>query len=98
MLKRSLLQRSASCGSAIAAVVALVLLICGVMLVMPEQLGTSDCCAAIRSFQPQVPVSPLAVLSPTILVLWLFAMSSAFSQVPDHHPQFSSPRVLCLLC
>lgn len=98
MFERYLVRPSASGASVIAAVAALVLLICGVMLVMPEQPGTSDCCMAVRSVQPQVPISLLAVLPPTLLVAWLFAMSRAFFQALDRRLQPPSPRVLCLLC
>lgn len=98
MFERYLVRPSASGASVIAAVAALVLLICGVMLVMPEQPGTSDCCMAVRSVQPQVPISLLAVLPPTLLVALLIAMSRAVFQALDRRLHLPSPRVLCLLC
>ena len=82
----------------VAAATALVLLICGVTLMMPDQPGISDCCATVGSVQPKVLISLLAVLTPTILVTWLFAGSLAVSRALDHRLQFPKPRVLCLLC
>jgi len=82
----------------VAAAIALVLLICGLMLMMPDQPGISDCCATVRSVQPQGLISLPAVLAPTILVTWLFAVSLAVSRALDRRLQFPGPRVLCLLC
>lgn len=82
----------------IAAATALVLLICGLTLMMPDQPGMSECCATVGSIHPQIPASLLAVLPPTILVAWLFAMSLAVFQALDRRLPFPGPRVLCLLC
>lgn len=82
----------------IATATALVLTICGVTLMMPDEPGMSECCATVGSIHPQIPVSLLAVLPPTILVAWLFAMSLALFQALDRRLQFPGPRLLCLLC
>lgn len=98
MFTRYLVQPSGSSAFVLATVAGLVLLICGIMPLMLEQTATSDCCAAVRSVHPQVPDSVLAVLPPTFLVAWLFALSPGLSHALVRRLQLPSPRVLCLLC
>jgi len=98
MFERYLVRPSSSGASVIAAIAALALLVCGVMIFMPEQPSTSDCCATVGSVQTQVPISFLAVLAPPMLVAWLFAISPPVSQGLYRRLQLPSPRILCLLC
>lgn len=98
MVEPNLVRPSSSGAFVIAAIAALALLVCGVMIVMPEQPSTSDCCATVGSVQAQVPISLLAVLAPPILVAWLFAISPAVSQGLYRRLQLPSQRILCLLC
>lgn len=98
MFERHLVQPNVSWASVTTVVAALVLLICSIMLVMPEPFGASDCCLAVRSVHPPVPNSLPAVLAPTILVTWLFAVSLAVSRALDRRLPFPGPRALRLLC